>query len=430
MNDARQPAQDEVNWLVDHLFRHNAGQLVAGLTRVFGVDRLELVEEVVQEALIKALRLWPYRGVPENPGGWLRQVARNMALDALRREASLREKLPLLERMGELPAKPGEGASAPLDDDQLTMIFICCHPALTLQAQVTLTLKVVAGFGVSEIAHAFLSSETAIAQRLVRARRSLREQGVDFTLPEGPALAVRLEAVLGVIYLIFNEGYNATQGPELVRAELCAEAIRLASALSAHPLGRAPEVDALLAMMHFHASRLEARLDPEGNLLTLAEQDRTRWSAEHIRAGLRYLELARSGERLSAYHLEAGIAACHAAAASYEATDWSDILFYYDSLLAIRPSPVAALNRAVALAMRDGPEAGLSALETLQDEPELQTYYLLPAAFGELHARAGRPESAAAYYHRALELTANAAERRFLQRKIDRVARPNNSIST
>jgi RNA polymerase sigma factor (sigma-70 family) len=410
----------QVSRLVDHMFRHKAGQMVSTLTRIFGADNLQLAEDVVQETLLQALQQWPYRGVPDNPGAWIVQVARNRALDVLRREANLRQ---VLARVSQAPLEEvGDTALSlddPLGDDQLTMMFMCCHPALSREAQVALTLKTVGGFGVSEIARAFLAPEATIAQRLVRAKRKLREQEIDFALPRTEELPERLDAVLQVLYLLFNEGYTAYQGEDLVRQELCAEAIRLCSLLAGHPVTKQPKVHALLALMLLQASRLSTRVDADGNLLLLSEQNRSQWDRAAIQAGLHQLEQA-AGEELTEYHLLAGIAACHAAAESYETTDWKTILFYYDSLLLINRSPIIALNRAVAVAMLDGPRAGIAALDQIKDSPALRNYYLLPATYGELYERSGESERAAACYREALALMGNEAERRFLLNKLAR----------
>jgi RNA polymerase sigma-70 factor (ECF subfamily) len=409
-----------VNQLVDHLFRHRAGQMVSSLTRVFGPANLELAEDVVQETLLKALQLWSYQGIPANPDGWLIQTARNRAVDVLRRDANFRAKVPLavdwsaVERGVELETSLDD----PLGDDQLTMIFLCCHPALAREARVALTLKTVGGFSVSEIARAFLVSDDAIAQRLVRAKRKIRDEHIAFELPDGDELAARLDSVLGVLYLLFNEGYGAYQGEDLVRHDLCAEAIRLGSLLVVQPVGKRPEVYALLALMLLHASRLAARVDDAGNLRRLAEQDRSRWDRGLIQRGMSYLALAADGDVLTEYHLLAGIAACHATADRDEATDWPMILQYYDGLVAINSSPVIALNRAVALAMVRGTSVGIAEVERLAGQGALRRYYLLPATLGELYERAGRREKAAEYYRLARDLAANETEKRFLGSKL------------
>jgi len=391
--------------------------MISTLTRIFGPDHLELAEDVVQESLLQALQQWPYRGVPDNPSAWIVTVAKNRALNVLRREALFRDRAPSL-----LP-QPAAAAALTLDDpfgdDQLRMMFMCCHPSLAPEAQVALILKTVGGFSVPEIAGAFLLPPATIAQRLVRAKRRLREAGVDFALPASEALPARLEAVLAALYLLFNEGYDAHQGDDLVRRELCAEAIRLGELLAGHPLTRRPKTHALLALLLLQSSRLAARLDGDGRLLRLAEQDRAQWDQAAIRAGLYHLEQAAEGDELSEYHLQAGIAACHAVAVSEASTNWPAILMYYEALFALTQSPIVALNRAVALAMVAGPRAGLAALAEIEAQGLLPNYYLLPACLAELYQRMGDNARAASYYRAALGLAQNAAERRFLLSQLD-----------
>jgi RNA polymerase sigma-70 factor (ECF subfamily) len=426
-----EPAGAAVGELVDHLFRHSAGQMVATLTRLLGPHNLSLAEEVVQDALVRAIETWPHRGVPENPRAWLMQVARNRAFDRLRREANLARKTgllaadpvnaPSLPAPAALPALAGGGeldpAAAPWADDSLVMILMCCHPALAREAQVTLTLKTVGGFSVDEIARAFLLRSSTVAQRLVRAKRLLRERRIAFELP-ARGLGPRIDSALETMYLLFNEGYAATAGDDLVRSDLCGEAVRLATILAEHPATSRPEVHALLALMLFQASRLPARTDAEGALVLLADQDRQRWDRALIGRALRHLERCAAGERRTAYHLEAGIAACHALAASYAETDWAQILDLYDDRLKLEPSPVVVLNRSVALSMVAGPRAGIGALSEVADDPRLRDYYLLPATLADLWLRCGDRQAAAAFYRRALELPCNEPERRFLRRRL------------
>jgi len=405
-----------VGGLVDHLFRHSAGRMVAVLARRLGADRLDLAEEVVQDALLRALQTWPYRGVPDNPQGWLFQVARHRALDRLRREGVLSAKL---EALGaEWPRAAGGAGGRGVDDDELVMILMCCHPALPRSARVALTLKTVGGFGVEEIAAAFLARPATVAQRLVRAKRQIRAERWRLEIPPADALPARLEGVLDVLYLLFNEGYAAHGGDNLVRADLCSEAIRLARIVAAHPPTDRPPVRALLALMMLQASRLPARADEAGELLLLAEQDRARWDHALIAEGLRLLGAAAEGDTVTTYHVEAAIAACHAVAADEASTDWAYVLRLYDDLLALKPSPVVALNRAIALAMVDGPAAGIRALEDLKRHRALARYHLLPAALGALWRRAGAPATAARHYRAALALPCSSPERRFLQRHL------------
>ncbi|HYP29823.1 MAG TPA: sigma-70 family RNA polymerase sigma factor [Blastocatellia bacterium] len=422
-----------IDGLVDHLFRHQAGQMVSTLTRIFGPRHLDLAEEVVQDALLKALQVWPFRGIPENPTGWLVQVAKNRALDLLRRESSLLSKSEELLRS--LSAS-SDGPSGPALDDELSMIFMACHPSIPREGRIALTLRTVGGFGVREIARAFLARDAAIAQRLVRAKRLIREKQITFELPDPEELPERLDSVLEVIYLLFNEGYTAHTGENLVRRELCEEAIRLCGLLVAHDASALPKSHALLALMLFQAARLPARIGEDGELLTMAEQDRALWDRRSISRGFHHLDRAASGSEMSEYHLQAGIAACHAAAESHEATDWRRILTLYDWLQELNPSPVVALNRVVALSKLHGPEAAIRELEQVSEHAALGHYHLLPATIGELWSELGQPEKAAVFYRQALDRPCSDPERRFLLKKLDALAghksqdrgRPRNDI--
>lgn len=411
MTGSERPAPAGV---VDHLFRHSAGHIVATLARALGPARLDLAEEAMQDALVQALRTWPQTGVPDNPQGWLYRAARNRAIDLLRSDDVLRAKLPLLAE----PPKRLNPSDAARSDDELALMFLCCHPELVESSRVALTLKVVGGLGVDEIASALLASRTSIAQRLVRAKRWLRASGVPLDVPEPEALPSRLDSVLAVLYLLFNAGYEATAGDAAIRGELCAEAIRLGRLLLADRRTDLPRVRALVALMLLQASRLPARTDDDGDVLLLAEQDRTRWDHVMIVEGARLLEAACAGPDRSGYHVEAAIAACHAAARSPEETDWPRIVALYDQLLALRPSPVARLNRAIAVGMAEGPARGIAELEPLEDHPRLREYLLLPAALGALWLRADEPARAAEYYRRCTELPCSAPQRRFLERKL------------
>jgi RNA polymerase sigma-70 factor (ECF subfamily) len=414
------PQSGDVGRLVDHLFRHQAAQIVSTLTRIFGPENLDLAEDVVQETLLKALRQWPFHGVPNNPGGWILQTAKNLAVDILRREASFRKKADEIAYQLEqdMAASGDESQDHELKSDQLAMMFTCCHPRLSREVQVALTLKTLCGLSVPEIAKAFLTPEATIAQRLVRAKRKIRDEKIPFEMPTTKELTARLDAVLEVLYLLFNEGYNAHEGENLVRQDLCAEAIRLTSLLVEHPVGDKPKVHAILALMLLQASRLPARVDAEGNLLLLAEQDRLQWDRQLIQLGFHHLEQAAHGDELTAYHLQAGIAACHAVAPSYAATNWQQILSYYDELIFLTRSPIVALNRAVALAMLNGVDAGIKELESFGNLPAMQSYYLLPATLADFHLQKDESRKAAKYYHQALALASTEPERRFLLRKL------------
>jgi RNA polymerase sigma-70 factor (ECF subfamily) len=415
--------EERVPELVEHLFRHQAGRMLAALTHIFGMENLHLAEEVVQEALLQALQQWRFHGIPDNPQGWLLRAARNKALDVLRRQAAFRRKEPeLQQRLSERQARqevtdPPDDAD--LADERLAMIFACCAPALAAEARVALTLKAVSGFSVSEIARAFLAEEATIAQRLVRAKRRIREAGILLALPAAAEIPARLDSVLQVLYLLFNEGYGAQTGENLVRTDLCGEAIRLAQLLASQPRTSLPKVHALLALFYLHGARLEARVDGEGNLLVLAEQERGQWDPALLALGVAELECAADGDELSEYHLQAAIAAAHATSTSVTETNWPLLVGHYDQLLALAPSPVIALNRAIAQSMVDGPEAALAALDELTTEPAMKNYYLLPAVRADFLRRLGRTAEAAACYQEALTNPCTEPERRFLLGRID-----------
>jgi RNA polymerase sigma factor (sigma-70 family) len=415
---------EAITHTVDHLFRRESGRLVAILARRLGAAHLHLAEDVVQDALLRAMEVWPFTGVPENPSAWLLQTARNRAFDTLRRGRVLVKRGPDLAPLIEDCAREALSAPAPqfedeIADSQLRMMFVCCHPTLPADAQVALVLKTLCGFGEREIAAAFLASEAAMTKKLVRARKSLREARVAVELPPAAQLAPRVETVLHALYLLFNEGYKASHGDSLLRADLCAEAIRLGELLVAHPLGDRPETHALLALLHLHASRLQARVADDGSLLVLAAQDRTRWDRGQMRRGLRHLERSAAGRRVTRWHLEAGIAAAHALAPDYAQTNWLHILELYDALLALDHSAVVALNRAVALAQVHGPEAGLKALAKISGRRALEKYHLLHAVNGQLLFDAGRCAEAAVALRRALAIAPQAAERELLQRRLE-----------
>jgi RNA polymerase sigma-70 factor (ECF subfamily) len=420
--------EQRVQELVEHLFRHQAGRMLATLTHIFGLENLDLAEEVVQEALLQALQQWRFSGIPDNPQGWLLRAARNKALDRLRRQAAFRRKeRELQQRLSERQAQQdaADVASAEeLDDEQLAMIFACCSPALPSEARVALTLKAVSGFSVAEIARAFLAEEATIAQRLVRAKRRIQEAGIALALPSSAEIPGRLDSVLRVLYLLFNEGYGAHTGENLVREDLCGEAIRLTQLLASRPDTSLPKVHALLALFYLQAARLETRVDGQGNLLLLAEQERSQWDQALLALGVVRLEQAAHGNELSEYHLQAAIAAVHATSPSVAETDWPRLVSLYDQLLALAPSPVVALNRAIAQSMVEGPEKALASLDELSADPSLKNYYLLPAVRADFLRRLGRTAEAAACYQEALTHPCSEPERRFLERQLDNLNRP------
>jgi RNA polymerase sigma-70 factor (ECF subfamily) len=349
--NAREP--QEVSQVVEHLFRHEAGKMVAILTGIFGTEHLTLAEDVVQEALARALQTWPFYGVPKNPSAWIMRVSRNLALDVVRRQKVFRDKeaeiIRLIEQPDSLPDVPAF-ADSEIADDRLRMMFVCCHPVVPADAQAALALNTLCGFSVTEISRAFLATDAAMAKRLTRAKQKIREAKIPFEIPTGDELTRRLNGVLQALYLLFNEGYKASTGEKLVREEICQEAIRLTSLLVEHASGNQPKTHALLALMLLNAARIPARVDDDGNLLRLQEQDRTRWDQPMIAHGLFHFAQSAAGEEITEYHLQAGIAACHCAAKDYESTDWSQILSLYDRLVESDASPVIALNRAIVIA--------------------------------------------------------------------------------
>lgn len=413
------PAAGQV---AEHFFRHEGARLVAILTGRLGVQRLGLAEDVVQEALVRALQTWPYRGVPDNPAAWLTQAAKNIALDHLRREQRWHEKEEGIaqehERWLATPPPPITDSEETFADHTLRMMFVCFHPQLSAEAQTALALRTLCGLSPAEIAAAFLTGEAAISKRLVRARQRIRELALPFEVPDAGALPARLDGVLGTLYLLFNEGYKASAGDRLVREDLCHEAIRLTRLLAAHPATQSPRTHALLALMLFNAARLPARTDDAGNLLRLHEQNRAAWDRGMIQSGVQELGLAASGDLLSEYHLEAGIAACHSTAADDASTDWPRILLLYDRLLALTASPVAALNRAVAVARVHGPQAGLDALNGITHRGSLESYHLFHAIRGAFAAELGRLAEALTHFRQAGDLATLPAERDFIARRI------------
>lgn len=407
--------------LPEHQLRQESARLVSMLTAILGVQYLQLAEDVVQEAMLRAFKYWPYHGVPDQPAAWLMRTAKNLALDALRREKSFRDKEPDIARALHeqlTPASDPAGEEEVVQDRLLALMFVCCHPILSEESQVALALKVVCGFGNREIARAFLVSEPAMAKRLTRARACLREADVGFVIPEGAALPPRLAGVLHTIYLLFSEGHSATDGDEVVRKELCEEALRLAMLLTAHPRTAVPETHALLALLCFHAARLPARLDPQGQIVRLEQQDRSRWDRTLIQRGMRHLALAACGDQPTSYHLEAAISACHCSAASDGQTDWPRILALYDDLLALAPSPVVMLNRSVALAKVHGPQRAMEEIQRALEGGRLTEYPHAHAVLGELELQRHRPDLAAPCFRRAIALAPSRQEQTLLAQRL------------
>jgi RNA polymerase sigma-70 factor (ECF subfamily) len=418
------PSPDVAHDVVDRVFREEQGRAVATLIRVLG--DFDLAEEAVQDAFISALETWPQRGVPDNPGAWITTTARNRAIDRLRRRKRLTEKTETLARDATIEADlhamdtgPPEDAM-PIADDRLRLIFTCCHPALAMDARVALTLRTLGGLTTPEIARAFLVPEPTLAQRLVRAKRKIRDAGIPYRVPPAELLPERLDGVLHVLYLVFNEGYAASSGDSLVRRELSAEAIRLGRVVAAL-LPEEPEALGLLALMLLHDARREARTGAGGELVLLEDQDRSRWDAGRISEGQSLIEQALAMGRPGPYQVQAAIASIHDDSARPSDTDWSEIASLYGSLMRMNPSPVVELNLAAAVAMRDGPATGLAMMDGISASGALDGYSYLHAARADLLRRLERWSEASRAYRRALELTANGPERDFLVKRLEDV---------
>ncbi|MFD8964759.1 RNA polymerase sigma factor [Streptomyces sp. NPDC059568] len=398
---------------VEAVFRIESARIIAGVARI--VRDVGIAEELAQDALVAALEQWPESGVPDRPGAWLMATAKHRAIDLVRRKETYARKLAEVGRALEDVPPPEPQDSDDIDDDLLRLIFTACHPVLSTEARIALTLRLLGGLTTEEIARAFLSSEPTVAQRIVRAKRALAKAGVPFEVPYGSDRAARLSSVLEVIYLIFNEGYSATAGDDLVRPALCEDALRLARVL-AGLMPREPEVHGLAALLEFQASRIGARTGPDGQPVLLADQNRAKWNRLLILRGVEALHRAGDGP----YSVQAAIAACHARTVRYEDTDWRAIAALYGRLLALIPSPVVELNRAVAVSMSEGPAAGLKLVDALAEEPALKGYHLLPSVRGDLLERLGREEEARAEFERAASLTRNARERELLLERASR----------
>jgi RNA polymerase sigma-70 factor (ECF subfamily) len=405
---------------LEQVFREEYGRIIATLIRISG--SFDLAEDALQEALTSAASKWEHEGTPHNPGAWLTTVAHRKLLDAVRRDRTRTDKQAELEYEANRlqPFVEPEVIKEPLEypDDRLRLIFTCCHPSLTREAQVALTLRTLGGLTTTEIAHAFLLPETTLAQRLVRAKQKIRLAGIPYEVPSLEIIGERLSAVRAVIYLIFNEGYAASAGQSLIRNELCAEAIRLGRVLC-ELLPDEPENMGLLALMLLQDSRREARVDVRGELVTLEEQDRSRWDAEQIDEGVRLVQAALSLRRVGSYQLQAAIAAVHAEAKTPDATDWRQIVALYEELLRITASPVVALNHAAAVAMSEGFERGLNFIESAGAGAKLENYYLFHASRADLLHRLQRFDEARAAYTRALSLTTNNVEQNYIRRRLD-----------
>ena len=417
MQDAQQHTQEQsgnASQVIDHFFRHEWSKVLAFLTARFGTEHLELIEDAVQDALERAMQHWPYKGVPDKPSAWILQVARNRLIDNLRRQQKQQD-APPPEQTEDMPADWERS----LPDDQLNMIFACCHPLLSAEQQVILSLRILVGFGRREIASALLKKEETIAKQLVRAKQKLKEAKVEMEVPGAEALPARLSVVLKIIYLIFNEGYKASAGDALLRQDLCLEALRLNGLLLSSTHVVHGDVPALQALMCFQAARLPARMSSEGRLLTLEEQDRNLWNQALIQEGAGWLR-ATGEEHHSEYVIQAAMAATHSMAPSYEATNWQHLLDLYDAQLALRPSPMVQLNRMVPFAQVHGADAAIAYLEKHPERDVFEERYLYHALLGYLRAEKGEGQAASAAYRAAASRTDNQAEREYLLRQAER----------
>ncbi|MCW3086783.1 MAG: sigma-70 family polymerase sigma factor [Sediminibacterium sp.] len=412
--------------LVDHLFRHEAGKMVAVLTHFFGLANLQLAEDVVQESFIKALQSWKLNGPPENPQAWLLKVAKNKAIDLLRRQ-QLHNKVSK-EQAEELEESAGIFFhEQEIADSQLRMIFACCHPALRQEDQVALTLKIVSGFSMAEIARALITTEAVVQKRISRAKAYLRENAVHLEIPAGAALQARLDTVYTILYLVFNEGYNSLKADELIRQDLCAEAMRCCKLLTEHALVKQPIAHALLALMCLHAARFDSRIGADNAIILLQEQDRSLWDHALISVGFRYLNLSSAGAQISAYHVEAAIAAEHALAPAFAATNWARLLELYDLLLQVKPAPVTWLNRAVILAQTGEIESAIASILSIQHiDLLLRSDHIYSAVLGDLYKRLSDTVKAKAYFMQAQSLTPSFAEKKLLQLRLDELVQKSN----
>ncbi len=423
---SEQSNDEQLMQQLDHLFRRESSRLTAALVRLLGPGHLQLAEDAVQETMLKAMRNWSYHGMPPNPSAWLNKAAKNAAIDLIRRESSLLRKLKLFSDEVDQIAGTREfeevfDSSRTIEDDQLRLMFLCCHPDLKTEDQTALMLRSLCGLSVKEISMAYLLPETTLQQRLTRAKRTLKRKKTEFSIPDDADFPRRLETVHQGLYLMFNEGYSTHSGEVAIRRDLCLEAIRLTRILLTHPCGQASQTHALLALMLFQAARLPARTDAYGEIVLLENQDRTQWDRKLITEGLEILKVSMRDNSLSEYHLEAGIALCHVTANDHASTNWRAMSEMYDMLLSRTGSSTVALNRAIAYSFAFGVEQGLLALNTIDSSDPLLNYSLYHTAFGALYTRAGDDWKALQSYQIALESAVNAPERRFLLQRISEI---------
>jgi RNA polymerase sigma factor (sigma-70 family) len=415
--------QTNISPLINHLFRYETGKMIAVLTRLFGIHNLELAEDVVQDAFARAAEVWKFNGLPDNPSAWLMQTAKNKAIDIIRRERYKKEFAKDLTYQLQSEYTTSQTIQQvflehEIQDSQLRMIFTCCHPQLTDEDQIALTLKTISGFSIQEIANALLSSVAAINKRLFRAKQYIRENNIQFEIPLQKGLQARLENVLRALYLIFNEGYNSSHREKLIRKDLCEEAMRLCMLLTEHSYTKQPSCFALLSLICFQSSRLDARINEEGEIILLNEQNRSKWNWALIERGFYFLDEAAFGEEVSEYHIEAAIASFYSAAKTYEEIDWKNILAFYDALMKKNFSPVIQLNRAIVLSKIDSPQKAIDAVMQISKiESFLETHYLFNATLGELYAANSDKTKALQFYHKAHALTTSESEKNCWKRR-------------
>ena len=409
--------------LASHLFRIESGKMVSVLTRIFGLSHIEIAEDIVQDTFLKALDEWSYDNIPDNPQAWLYKVAKNKTIDYLRHQKHVQEYESDISYLHKSEWTLSASVNNmfldnEIEDSQLRMIFASCHPVLPQESQLALTLKTLCGLSIKEISRALLTTEANINKRLFRAKQKLREEHLKFEIPAGEKLTERLDSVYKVIYLLFNEGYCSTESEKMIRKDLCAEALRLCQLLGEHQIGDKPKTFALLALMCFHASRLDARMDDEGYIILLKEQDRKLWNKALMKKGFEYMDLASSGEMLSEYHVEAGIAAYHSSAESFEATDWESILELYNILEKINPSPVTVLNKVIVISMIKGTE---EAMKELQKIEKLDNYYLYHTTLAQFYADLNEKDKAREHLDIAKGLTNSAAEITLINKRLEQL---------
>lgn len=414
-----------INQLTDHLFRHEAGKMVSVLTKIFGTENLETAEDVVQQTFMDAMQVWPLKGIPDNPSGWLFRVAKNKAIDIVRRnkhtvqyDFSDNERILLTSEYSLMATMENLWKEDLINDDMLRMMFVCCHPQISEENQITLILKTLCGFSTAEIAKAFLTSEETVSKRLYRTKEFFRNQKIKLVIPSADDLKIRTDAVLNSIYLLFNEGYNSTHAEDLIRKDLIDEAMMLCKLLMENKNTQQPEVYALMALMCFHASRTESRLTPEGEIILLPYQDRGRWNSKLIKEGNNYMNMAAFGNSISTYHLEAAIAFEHCTAENFSKTNWKQILTYYDLLCKISTSPIMELNKVVAVMQVHGPETAMQSLTNISDQKKLKAFYLYHSLLGEINSRLNNISEAKKNFEDAISLTQSETEKKMMKEKI------------